>query len=666
MKLFGKKTSSSETPKTTKQRTILVFGSPKSGTSSLTFQFMKNRATVGEDEKQHNFSIHNTEEISSPRDPEKQKQTLETMEKLTQTQLQQMEDRTSESLNEQYEEMKTVLQKLKTEYEHEPTTELEEKIKLLESQYSKLKEDVSSTLSAKESSNPSEDVTEEDLSESSDLSNSLTVTSTLRRSSSSSSPLVSKVFKNDPKLSGSQSELPKLAHLKNRKESLIISESPMPVEDNSHVENKLKLWREGVEKFNKGFKEGMNWFFKNELIQDDPLSISKFLLSNGDLSKAEVGQYLGDKKLDPKILIVFCEYVATIVYPDLNFEECMRRFLVLFMLPQEAQQINRIMETYAEAYARLHPDRVDDHENVFLLAGSILMLNVSLHSPKIKSKDKLSLEQFQNILSATKFTKKYTEQIYESFKEKEMTYDTIGSINNNEPERKKSKSKSSKKDLKSELNAPINSSQNSYLLNVKNIEENKIQKIEIKDLASQIVVGSGNELDRQLRKSDFFICVFSVTDETSFENSKKLISYILNFKSREYEEERRRKMETRKSGSHKTLPTPNSDDMISVFTEFTKSKIILVGNGIDQIRKRKITYSKALQCSLQFGVSYFETSSNENINIDDLFAEALLNVDKSLNFIENQSKLTSKLSSKIKNLIKKVDEKVEEKFELLI
>ena len=266
--------------------------------------------------------------------------------------------------------------KKKKEYETNPTTVLEEKIKLLESQYIKLKEDVTSTMSNKDNSNPSEDVTEEeDLSESSDFSNSLGLPTVLRRSSSSSSPLAGKAFK-DNKLTGSHSELPnpKLAHLKTKqKDTLIISESPMPQEDNTHVENKLKLWKEGIEKFNKGFKEGINWFLKNELIEDNPLSISKFLLTNGDLSKSEIGQYLGiillkklghlnyffflgDKKLDSKILNIYCEYVSTILYPDLSFEECMRRFLVLFMLPQESQQINRIMETFAESYARFHPE----------------------------------------------------------------------------------------------------------------------------------------------------------------------------------------------------------------------------------------------------------------------------------------------------------------------
>ena len=112
MKLFGKKTTSTETKDTSKQRTILVFGSPKSGTSSLTYQFIKNRVSVTVEEKQHKFT-GTQEVVISPRNPEKHNQTLETFEKLNQEHLQQLEDRTAESLNEQYEEMKSILKKTK-------------------------------------------------------------------------------------------------------------------------------------------------------------------------------------------------------------------------------------------------------------------------------------------------------------------------------------------------------------------------------------------------------------------------------------------------------------------------------------------------------------------------------------------------------------------------
>jgi hypothetical protein len=166
-------------------------------------------------------------------------------------------------------------------------------LKQLEKQQNKLKEEI---LSSKEHSNGhSEDATEEeDFSESSDLSNSMK-----RNSSNLTQPY--QHLKLDPGLKNSSyTDLPQISvqqtkkkEIKKQIETLNILESPMVKEDNSHVQSKLKLWREGIEKFNKGFKEGMNHFISNEIINNDPYSISKLLTQIADLSKVEIGLYLG-------------------------------------------------------------------------------------------------------------------------------------------------------------------------------------------------------------------------------------------------------------------------------------------------------------------------------------------------------------------------------------
>jgi hypothetical protein len=134
------------------------------------------------------------------------------------------------------------------------------------------------------------------LSESSDLSNSM------KRNSSNlaqtphlhlkqETSLKNLSYTDLPQITVQQTKKPK--EMKKQIETLNILESPMVKEDNTHVQNKLKLWREGVEKFNKGFKEGMNHFISNEIINNDPYSISKLLTQIADLSKVEIGLYLG-------------------------------------------------------------------------------------------------------------------------------------------------------------------------------------------------------------------------------------------------------------------------------------------------------------------------------------------------------------------------------------
>lgn len=74
--------------------------------------------------------------------------------------------------------------------------------------------------------------------------------------------------------------------------------------------------------------------------------------------------------------------------------------LETFRLPGEAQQINRIAETFAEVYfatgpgrshnpmitlyTQLDADEVKSQDAVYVLAYSIIMLNTDQHSPQVR------------------------------------------------------------------------------------------------------------------------------------------------------------------------------------------------------------------------------------------------------------------------------------------
>ena len=82
--------------------------------------------------------------------------------------------------------------------------------------------------------------------------------------------------------------------------------------------------------------------------------------------------------------------------------DAMRELLESFRLPGEAQQINRITETFAEIYFASGPSRchlpslharfcltqyvaeVKSQDAVYVLAYSIIMLNTDLHNPQIR------------------------------------------------------------------------------------------------------------------------------------------------------------------------------------------------------------------------------------------------------------------------------------------
>jgi hypothetical protein len=79
MNLFGKKHKHIEVTEKSNDRTILVFGAPKAGVSSLAFKFIANRISYNNEEL--NETSEKKENPTSPRDIEKQKKVIETMEK---------------------------------------------------------------------------------------------------------------------------------------------------------------------------------------------------------------------------------------------------------------------------------------------------------------------------------------------------------------------------------------------------------------------------------------------------------------------------------------------------------------------------------------------------------------------------------------------------------
>jgi len=69
-----------------------------------------------------------------------------------------------------------------------------------------------------------------------------------------------------------------------------------------------------------------------------------------------------------------------------------RKFLQSFLLPGEAQQIDRLMLKFAERYVVNNPTVFANADTAYVLAYSVIMLNVDQHNKKVKRK--MTLEDF--------------------------------------------------------------------------------------------------------------------------------------------------------------------------------------------------------------------------------------------------------------------------------
>ena len=224
------------------------------------------------------------------------------------------------------------------------------------------------------------------------------------------------------------------------------------------IKSKKRLMRKAARIFNKKASRGLTFLVDSGLIPDPPTpeSVASFL-RNGivvELDKKAVGQYLGEAGKGPAagksppdwerdwfhkdVLTTYCSLFR---FEDQSLLDGLRMFLAAFRLPGEAQQIDRILQAFADtcgqvceesANRRLHlfsddPKRASD--TAYLLSFSIIMLNTDQHNNNIREDRKMKIDDFvrnntdygRDITEKGKeLPREYLEGIYESIKEEEI------------------------------------------------------------------------------------------------------------------------------------------------------------------------------------------------------------------------------------------------------
>ncbi|QRV91209.1 Sec7 guanine nucleotide exchange factor [Ceratobasidium sp. AG-Ba] len=143
---------------------------------------------------------------------------------------------------------------------------------------------------------------------------------------------------------------------------------------------------EGIKRFNFKQKKGVEFLLEKGFIASPaPEHIAKFLLTTDGLSKAAIGEYLGEG--DEKNIAVMHAFVDFLDFTGLTFVEALRTFLQAFRLPGESQKIDRFMLKFAARYIAQNPQSVfKDADPAYVLAYSVVMLNTDAHSPQVKKR----------------------------------------------------------------------------------------------------------------------------------------------------------------------------------------------------------------------------------------------------------------------------------------
>ncbi|KRY88271.1 Cytohesin-3 [Trichinella pseudospiralis] len=169
--------------------------------------------------------------------------------------------------------------------------------------------------------------------------------------------------------------------------------------DEERASSKTKQLAIGKKKFNMNAKKGIEFLIEHGLIGESAESVAEFLYRSEGLSKAVIGDYLGDR--DEFNIKVLGKFVDLQDFSGLSLVEALRHFLWSFRLPGEAQKIDRMMDSFAKRYCTMNPGifRTTGEEEIenlwnacYVVSFAIIMLNTSLHNPNVK--EKVTLEQF--------------------------------------------------------------------------------------------------------------------------------------------------------------------------------------------------------------------------------------------------------------------------------
>ncbi|THG97613.1 hypothetical protein EW026_g4418 [Hermanssonia centrifuga] len=143
---------------------------------------------------------------------------------------------------------------------------------------------------------------------------------------------------------------------------------------------------EGIKKFNFKPKRGINFFLETGFIPSSaPRDIARFLLETDGLSKAMIGEYLGEG--DEANVATMHAFVDLMDFDGLPFVDALRTFLQAFRLPGEAQKIDRYMLKFAERYIAGNPQtEFANADTAYILAYSTILLNTDAHNPQVKNR----------------------------------------------------------------------------------------------------------------------------------------------------------------------------------------------------------------------------------------------------------------------------------------
>ncbi|KAJ2227019.1 GDP/GTP exchange factor for ARF [Coemansia sp. RSA 1722] len=148
--------------------------------------------------------------------------------------------------------------------------------------------------------------------------------------------------------------------------------------------------------------------------------LAQFLRETPTLNKRLVGEFLAK----PSNLEVLQAYVSQFDYSGKRLDEALRALLGAFRLPGESQQIERIMEAFATAYAASGNPDIATKDAAFILSYAVVMLNTDQHSPQVRSRMQLSdfARNLKGVNDGADFREGFLADVFAAIRDAEIVF----------------------------------------------------------------------------------------------------------------------------------------------------------------------------------------------------------------------------------------------------
>lgn len=154
-----------------------------------------------------------------------------------------------------------------------------------------------------------------------------------------------------------------------------------------------KFYSAAIDLFNVEPRRAIEYLSEQHVMEGSPVEAAHFIIDFADyLSKSRLGEFISG--LEEFNQCVCAQVMACWYFKRLRIDEALRRLVKYVKLPNESQQIDRILEKFGGAYHDQNFGVFRDADTAYVLAFSILMLNTDLHTSAIPYSKKMTLEQF--------------------------------------------------------------------------------------------------------------------------------------------------------------------------------------------------------------------------------------------------------------------------------